>query len=565
MKAPEIPDSRFGLACGLALLAVAVAGTAGLGGFVLLDVDEPKFVAASREMARGGDAIVPHFNGEERFDKPILIYWLQALAMRLFGIGEFAARLPSMLSVAGSVPLVAGIGRMLGLRATWAMLAGLAVGTSGVAQVLARGATADALLLFVTSLLAWLQVRVFVGSRTRRVGLAEHLAVWSVGGLAFLVKGPPALVAPLALACGLVAAGYRPKVWRMALGLAAAAAVVLAWGIPALVRSEGRFWEVGILHHVVDRSLEPFEGHGGYAPWWYLFYVVAIPVGLLPWSAFLWKLRDVRRAELFDALPGSGRVLLWWAGGVFAVFTIATSKLAHYPLPGYAPWAVLILLVVQHSSAGEGRTRADRWVGGTLALVGVVTATACVAVFPGFGLDLPPTAVLTSVVFALGLGLAGRQAFLGRTTVAAWSTAVTSTVGFGLLTTLVVVPFFHHGLAAEVRRAAAEHLPPGMRVVTFELPMPSLTYYLDRRIEKAWELAPTKDPVAGALQALEEPDTVLLARADRLDRLLDRVHGLPADRAAQLRARLTHPEATLRGFLPSKGKVLEVAVIRGVR
>ena len=40
-------------------------------------------------------------------------------------------------------------------------------------------------------------------------------------------------------------------------------AIVSLWGIPALVRTKGEFFWVGIGRHVVERSFGPMEGHGG--------------------------------------------------------------------------------------------------------------------------------------------------------------------------------------------------------------------------------------------------------------------------------------------------------------
>lgn len=66
-----------------------------LGKNGLLDETEPLFVEASRQMTVTGDWITPYFNGVTRFDKPPLIYWSQAIAFQIFGVNEWAARLPS--------------------------------------------------------------------------------------------------------------------------------------------------------------------------------------------------------------------------------------------------------------------------------------------------------------------------------------------------------------------------------------------------------------------------------------------------------------------------------------
>lgn len=69
-----------------------------LGLTPLFDLDEGAFSEATREMLIGKDYITTYLNGELRFDKPILIYWLQLLSVKIFGINEFAFRLPSAIA-----------------------------------------------------------------------------------------------------------------------------------------------------------------------------------------------------------------------------------------------------------------------------------------------------------------------------------------------------------------------------------------------------------------------------------------------------------------------------------
>ena len=54
-------------------------------------------------MLERGDFVTTWLNGQPRFDKPILTYWLQALSVSLFGVHEFAFRLPSALAGLGWV------------------------------------------------------------------------------------------------------------------------------------------------------------------------------------------------------------------------------------------------------------------------------------------------------------------------------------------------------------------------------------------------------------------------------------------------------------------------------
>ena len=89
-----------------ALWVAVISGVAffwGLADAGLVDETEPLFAEAARQMYETGDWITPYFNGEPLFDKPPLIYWLIVLGFRIFGVNEWAVRLPSALAGAALV------------------------------------------------------------------------------------------------------------------------------------------------------------------------------------------------------------------------------------------------------------------------------------------------------------------------------------------------------------------------------------------------------------------------------------------------------------------------------
>src|SRR2546421_12128481 len=79
----------------LAAAAVITSFFLLLGGAPLFDVDEGAFSEATLEMFERGDFASTYLNGEPRYDKPILVYWLQAAGVALLGPSEWAFRLPS--------------------------------------------------------------------------------------------------------------------------------------------------------------------------------------------------------------------------------------------------------------------------------------------------------------------------------------------------------------------------------------------------------------------------------------------------------------------------------------
>ena len=82
-----MPPTRASLLVLLCVLTFFV----GLGRPAITDSDEAFYAEAAREMVANGDWITPHYNGQHRFEKPVLYYWLAAFAYLVAGVGEFAA------------------------------------------------------------------------------------------------------------------------------------------------------------------------------------------------------------------------------------------------------------------------------------------------------------------------------------------------------------------------------------------------------------------------------------------------------------------------------------------
>ena len=90
---PQLADHLFVL--GAWVIACLVLFTS-LGAAPLTDLDEGAFSEATREMMARGDLISPWLLDSPRFDKPVLIHWLQMAAFSLTGFSSYGARLPSV-------------------------------------------------------------------------------------------------------------------------------------------------------------------------------------------------------------------------------------------------------------------------------------------------------------------------------------------------------------------------------------------------------------------------------------------------------------------------------------
>lgn len=211
-----------------------------------MDRDEPRFAEASREMLESGNWVVPHLNGQYRFDKPPLIYWLQAGSIFWLGPSEMAVRLPSVLCATLTTGLLAWWGRRLaGDRA--GLTAGLLWATCPQAFVHAHLAVADMTLVFFFTLTNWSGWELHQAGKDTRAVRTWFWVFFVSMALGFLAKGPVAWLA--ALPAILLAWGRNslpsdtPSPWRSArlwwTGGLLTLSLVALWGIPALMATRG--------------------------------------------------------------------------------------------------------------------------------------------------------------------------------------------------------------------------------------------------------------------------------------------------------------------------------------
>ena len=317
----------------------------------LIDRDEPRFAEASREMLRSGDWVIPRLNNQYRFDKPPMIYWAQATCYRALGENAFAARLPTVIFATATGLLLVLWGRRLG-NPKAGFWAGLMLITCLQMLVHGRMALADMpMVLFVT-------LSIWCGWEMTRPQAEQRTFWWWMFyitlALGFLAKGPVAL---LPLGGVMLGRWLRPHAFylswaRMLPGLLVTLALIGLWGIPALVATHGKYYSVGIGHHVIDRSIGVMEGHGGKST---LAFVAALPLYFLTFflSFFPWAFRMPKALKAWwptrqeDSL---GWYLLVQAALVFAVFTLVRTKLPHYTLPAFPCLALWLALYLTRQS-----------------------------------------------------------------------------------------------------------------------------------------------------------------------------------------------------------------------
>jgi 4-amino-4-deoxy-L-arabinose transferase-like glycosyltransferase len=350
---------RLGWITPLALATLALclnlAGNAGTG---LWDRDEPRYAVAVREMRARGDWVFPSFNGEPRYHKPILIYWLMGLSTGLAGDSPFAARLVSAIAGAGTCLLVWGMGRrMLGPRG--GLLACLMLAVSPIMVAESKLATTDATL---TLFLVGAQFCLF--ELSRRPSRALAALFWTALGLACLTKGP---VGPVLLAASAGLAWFWghpvPLVWKQLYprwGLAALAAATLPWYLAIAIASKGEFLRFAVGDQIGRRVSTGMEAHGGFPG----YYLAVTALAFYPWASFVpaallgaWQRRRTSPVLAF---------LLGWMVGPWLFLECLPTRMLHYLLPAYPASALLIAWMVESIVNEEVSLR--RWPLGRLGL-----------------------------------------------------------------------------------------------------------------------------------------------------------------------------------------------------
>ncbi len=359
----------------------------------VIDRDEARFAQASRQMMESYSLrgwVVPRVQERERLNKPVLIYWLQAVSGGIFS-GWNAAhdaiwmyRLPSLLAGIGTVLATWRIGCVLfpgkvGRRT--GVLAGALLACAPVFAWEARQARSDQVLVFLTTLAMWAFARIWTG---RSRGLSGTALLWVFVGLGVLTKGP---ITPLVvlLAVGTLAWWGRGTVWARGLirrlhpgmGGVVVAGLVLPW-IVLVVHEVGLHRYLGILaDEVLLRGVQAKEGHWGPPGYHAAFGFVLFWPGAMLMGAAIWRawarsltvgdsgrekqresgshvLRRLRGGVLLRARGKHAGELfcLAWLVPSWIVFELYGTKLPHYTMPLYPALTLLTARCVLAAGGG---------------------------------------------------------------------------------------------------------------------------------------------------------------------------------------------------------------------
>jgi hypothetical protein len=357
---------------------------------LLDDVDSVQAQIA-RNMLESGDWVTARLDGIKYLEKPPLKYWMIATSFRVFGVRDWVARIPTVLSAILLCWLTARF-------VSWAfspiagLFSGLVLATSVGLWLFTRVQIPDVSLTLTITLAMWAFLRALDPEEAN-----SRVWAWTCAaaiGTGMLLKGLIAAVFPVAAAVLFLIFTRRVFVrdtWRRLhpfSGLLIALAIAAPWHVLATLRNppywywslhagpgqyHGFFWFYFFNEHLLRFLNTRYPRDYNTVPrlWFWLYHLL----WLFPWSVFFPEaLRSLRNGLGPESRASRACLLaLCWAGFILVFFSLSTSQ-EYYSMPAYPAIAMLIGAALTTESVWIERGRK------ALALVMALAATAAAAI-----------------------------------------------------------------------------------------------------------------------------------------------------------------------------------------
>ena len=348
------------------------------------DVDAVQAQIA-HNMLQSGDWVTARLDGIKYLEKAPLKYWMMAVSFLIFGVHDWAARIPIALATVMLCWVTTRFGIWaFGSRAGF--YSGLVLTTSVGLFLFTRILIPDVILTLTVTLAMWSLLRALEADERYPTWWA--MGMWAAMGTGLLLKGLIAAVFPVAaglLYLYLTRQLFERRTWKLLhplMGVAVFLLIAAPWHVLATLRNppyldftmhsergsyHGFFWFYFINEQVLRFLNMRYPRDYDTVPrlYFWLFHLL----WLFPWSVYFpavvkLSYRKTDRASRVRLLA------LCWAGFILVFFTLSTTQ-EYYSMPCYPALSLLL------GSAIAGGSAALRW--GTKAIA-VVTSLAALAI-----------------------------------------------------------------------------------------------------------------------------------------------------------------------------------------
>ena len=326
------------IAIGAALLFIPF-----LGVVHLFDWDEINFAESAREMLVTNDFARVQIDFKPFWEKPPLFFWLQALSMQVFGVNEFAARLPNAIIGIITLVLIFNIGSKI-YSPKFGLWWTLVYAGSLLPHFYFKSGIIDPLFNLFIFLGVYQLYLMTLGTRSRHRHWKALLAGLFIG-LGILTKGPVAL-----LLSGLTLLIYwiLSRKWNtfriveiLIFGFVAFV-VSSVWYLPETLNN-GIWFITEFINYQLDLASSTSTGHE--QPIFY--HPIVLLLGCFPASIYF--LGSFKRNA---ADTGEQRRFKIWMKTLFwvvlTVFSLITTKIMHYSSMCYFPLTFMAATYIFH-------------------------------------------------------------------------------------------------------------------------------------------------------------------------------------------------------------------------
>ena len=342
------------------LIVLLVAAAVYVGTMIsppsLMDDVDAVQAQIARNMLKSGDWVTARLDGIPYLEKAPLIYWMIAGSYQIFGVSDWAARVPVVLSCIALAWLTAAFG-MWAFGPREGLYAGLCIATCFGLWLFTRILIPDVMLTASIALSMWAFLRA-IDETERRQRLWSVILAASLG-TSLLFKSLIGVVFPVGAAIVYLAITrqlWQRKIWRglhPVSGALIALAIAAPWHVLATLRNPPYF-------EFTMRSA-PGEYHGFL--WFYfineqllrflnmryprdydtvprLYFWLFHLLWLFPWSVYFPAIAKLSYKPVDRA--GQVRLLaLCWTGFILVFFTFSTTQ-EYYSMGCYPALALLI-------------------------------------------------------------------------------------------------------------------------------------------------------------------------------------------------------------------------------
>ncbi len=323
------------------LLLAACAGVYLVGSIMipLMDIDAAQYASISREMLERNSFLQVFDLGKDYLDKPPMLFWLSALSMKIFGVHDWAYRLPSLLFLGIALYATYKFTQLYYSTQT-ARLATIMLASCQAFFLIAHDVRTD------TMLVGWVMLTIYLLAKWAERSDSKYFffgIVTIAGGM--MTKGPIALVVPvLALAPYWIsqkkwAFFYKP-IYIPGLLLLALLLFPMSWGLyqqydlyPGKIIND-RPIKSGLEFYYWTQSFGRYTGENAYKEMGYFTFLLENMFwSFLPWIfVFLWALFAkafiIVKEGIFN--PSAERISFFGFVLTYLVLSRSQAQLPHY-------------------------------------------------------------------------------------------------------------------------------------------------------------------------------------------------------------------------------------------